>query len=167
MKQSRALVLNQDYTPISVLASKRAFAIWFKGHADIIHNYPVDEKVLKTVNKNYPAPSVIRINKYANIPYKRVPLTKNNVYKRDGFQCVYCGSKEKLTIDHVIPRSKGGRDSWKNLATACESCNSKKGDTVIEIPKGIKLFRPHHLMMLSKHMGIIVRDEWKKFLFMN
>lgn len=166
MKEAQALVLNKDYTPISVLPSKRAFAIYFKGQAEIIYNYPMEEKVLSTVKKNYPAPSVIRITNYAKIPYKRVPLTKGNVFKRDGNRCVYCGNDKDLTIDHVIPRSKGGRDTWDNLATACSPCNSKKGDTVIEVPEGIKLYRPHYLMMISKFIGVNVREEWKDYLFM-
>ncbi len=163
----RALVLNKDYTPISTLPSTRAFAIVYKGHADVVYFYPEDEYVLTTPNDAYPAPSVIRVNKYANVPYRKVPLTKSNIFKRDGYKCVYCGSKNNLTLDHVVPQSKGGKDSWDNLVTACKRCNAEKGDKIIEVPDHIKMYRPHYLLMMIKNASGQIRERWKDFLFMN
>lgn len=163
----KALILNSDYTPISILPSARAFAIYYKGHADVIYTYPESEYTLSSPNDEYPAPSVIRVNEYADVPYRKVPLTKQNVFKRDNFTCVYCGSKENLTIDHVKPQSKGGKDTWDNLVTACKPCNAKKGDKIIEMPEDLKIYRPHYLLMMSKLGTGNVRTEWKDFLFMN
>lgn len=163
----KTLVLNSDYTPISILKAVRAFAICYKGHADPIWYYDEDEYVLNSPNDEYPAPSVIRVNEYANIPYRKVPLTKQNVFKRDNYECVYCGSKENLTLDHVKPQSKGGKDTWENLVTACKPCNAKKGDKIIELPDNLKIYRPHYLLMMSKLGNNNVRDEWKDYLFLN
>lgn len=162
----KALVLNSDYTPINMLSCLRAFAIVVKGHADVIRNYPEEERVLHGATRTYPAPSVIRVNERAKVPYRRVPLTRTNILKRDGHACVYCGSTENLTLDHVTPKSKGGRDSWDNLVTACKPCNSKKGDSIIDLPEEIKVYKPHYLIMMSKLSGK-VRDEWKPYLFLS
>jgi 5-methylcytosine-specific restriction endonuclease McrA len=80
--------------------------------------------------KNFPMPSVIRLNRYVNAPYKGVNLTRQNIFKRDNFECQYCGTRRDLTIDHVVPRAKGGLDSWLNLVTACKRCNAKKEITI-------------------------------------
>ena len=166
MKKELCLVLDNSYMPRSIISSQRAFVIKYKGNAEIIENYPT---YFSTPNTDmvYPKPCVIRILKYINLEYKNVPLTKNNVFKRDDNTCVYCGEKDikKLTIDHVYPKSKGGKDSWDNVVTACNKCNNVKADLTIEEwgrehpnPK-----RPHYLMLLRNLKKI--PENWKKYLF--
>ncbi len=165
-KDTQCLVLDSSYMPRSVITTERAFCIHFKGNCEIVHNHPT---YFKTVNKNiaYPKPSIIRVFSYIKMQYNRVPLSRNNIYKRDGYRCVYCGSESRssFTLDHVVPKSKGGKDSWDNLVTACEKCNGEKANLTIEEwgrehprPK-----RPHFLMLLKRVRHI--PEEWKPYIF--
>jgi 5-methylcytosine-specific restriction endonuclease McrA len=111
-------------------------------------------------------PAVIRLNRYVNIPYKGVALTRQNVFKRDSFECLYCGKNHDLTLDHVKPRSRGGKSSWDNLATACKRCNAYKGDYTPE-ERGIELrykpFKPSYVMFLRDYSGFHC-EEWCPYL---
>ncbi len=116
-----------------------------------------------------PFPSVIRLARYIKIPFKKIELSRRNILKRDGYRCQYCGVKShELTIDHIIPKSRGGNDSWDNLVSACKECNNKKADRTPE-EAGISLFkkprRPHHILFITQYMGK-VDENWKPFLFM-
>lgn len=158
------LVLNADYTPLSVCTIERAFLLLYLNKADMIST--VQNKALRTIQKSYPFPSVIKIKQYIQVPYKGVVLTRQNVFKRDCYKCQYCGSNKDLTLDHLIPKSKGGKSSWTNLVTACKRCNSHKGDFSPE-EVGLKLqskpIRPSYVMFLrisSKYLN----DDWIPFL---
>ena len=120
------LVLNQDFTPLTVCSVQRAFMLIFLNKAELLNE--VTDKKLRSVTQSFPFPSVIKINRYINMPYKGVVMTRHNIFKRDGNQCQYCGTNKDLTLDHLIPRSKGGKSSWTNLVTACKKCNARKGD---------------------------------------
>lgn len=165
---SQTLVIDNSWLPRSVISSLRAFTIKYKGNCEIIHEHPEKFKIINPEVEIY-KPSVILVNSYINAPYRKVPLTRINVFKRDNFTCVYCGStkREDLTIDHVIPQSKGGPNTWNNLVTACKSCNSEKSDlTLEEYGKSIpKPSRPHYLMLLKTVSNI--PEEWKPFLFLD
>lgn len=162
-KFRKTLVVDSSFIARSVISAERAFVIHYKGNAEIIADHP---ESFGLVNKDLDIkrPSIIRVYKYVNT-YKNVSLTRENVFKRDNHECVYCGSCKNLTIDHVIPRSKGGKDSWDNLVTACRSCNAEKADLTLEeygkeIPQPKK---PHYLMLMRQMEDI--PEEWKKFLF--
>ena len=106
---------------------------------------------------------------YLYLNRKNIPLTRKNIFYRDNNTCQYCGkSKCQLTIDHIIPKHKGGEDNWKNLVTSCNRCNSKKGNFYIE-ELGMKLIkkpiRPHYLMYLQK-FALNEYNNWKPYLFM-
>ena len=165
-KDTQCLVLDSSYMARSVISTERAFVINFKGNAEIVHNHPT---YFGTVNKNiaYPKPSIIRVFRYVKLEYNKVPLTRSNIYKRDGYKCVYCGNgtKSALTLDHVVPQSKGGRDSWENLVTACQPCNGEKANLTIEEwgKKDPSPKRPHFLMLLKNIKYI--PPEWKPYLF--
>ena len=119
------LVLNADDTPIHVASVRRAFLLVHKGKAVIV-SYD-ENRPITTPNAKYKRPTIIRLTRYVYIPFKKTaPLTRKNIFKRDGNQCVYCPSTKNLTIDHVMPRSRGGGDTWDNLVTACLKCNGKK-----------------------------------------
>jgi 5-methylcytosine-specific restriction endonuclease McrA len=122
----KVLVLNQDYRALTVCSVQRAFLLVYMDKAELVSN--ANNIYLRTVTNLFPAPSIIRLHSYVNLPYKGVVLSRQNVFKRDGHNCQYCGTHQDLTLDHVIPRSRGGLTSWDNLVAACKHCNSKKGD---------------------------------------
>ncbi|MBN1638347.1 MAG: HNH endonuclease [Ignavibacteriales bacterium] len=113
-------------------------------------------------------PNVIRLNNFIKIPYKRIILSRKNILKRDGHKCVYCGRGDlQLTLDHIIPRSRGGGDTWENLVAACLKCNNKKGDrTPQEANMRLKVipYRPNHIMFIMKTVNRL-DESWKPFLF--
>ncbi len=161
------LILNQSYEPISVCSGKKAVLLLFLTKAEIVTKR--DGLLLRSISASLPYPSVIRLLRFVHIPYKRIELTRKNIHYRDESRCQYCGAKTKdLTIDHVVPKSRGGVDTWENLVTACKKCNNKKGN---RMPKeaGMKLinapYRPNHLMFLKKFINK-EREDWKQFLFM-
>ncbi|MEO0895554.1 MAG: HNH endonuclease [Bacteroidota bacterium] len=164
---NQVLVLNQDYQAISLVDFQRAFILVLLKKADTVETY-TDQKI-RTVKAEFDFPSVIRLTSYVNLPYKKINLTRHNIFRRDGNRCVYCGSRERLTLDHVIPRAKGGRTTWNNLVTACYKCNSKKGDLDLQ-DSGLELktqpYRPSFIMFLSQFSGKI-DQSWKPYLLMS
>ena len=161
------LVLNQNYEPLSVCSARRAFLLLFLGKAEMIE--PCDGIKIRTVTTRYPLPSVVRLGRYIKAPRKSVVLTRKNVLIRDNFTCCYCGShRGPMTVDHIIPKNRGGQDSWENLVCACDRCNNKKGDRKLT-SAGMKLLRkpirPNHITYIQRFIGT-VDDRWKPFLFM-
>lgn len=123
-----ALVLNADYRPLSYFplslwSWQDAVRAVFSDKVDIISYY--DQKI-HSPSFEMNIPSVISLKEYVKQD-REVAFTRFNLFLRDGFECVYCGSKKELTFDHVIPRSMGGKTNWENIVAACTSCNSKKG----------------------------------------
>lgn len=127
-----------------------------------------DKKAIHSISKSYPWPSVVRLNDYIKVPYKKIILTRRNILKRDGHKCGYCGRADlPLTIDHVIPKSKGGDDCWENLVAACLPCNNRKGNRSPEEAKlklKIKPYAPSHIMFIKNSAGRL-DDNWKQYLF--
>ncbi|MCH8567894.1 MAG: HNH endonuclease [Balneolales bacterium] len=166
MLDANVLILNQDYQPLSVVNVKKSMHLLVLNKAEMIHDYP--QRKIKTMRQTFHYPSVIRLNKYARIPFQYIVLSRKNVMKRDGLKCQYCASTRDLTIDHIIPRSRGGQDSWENLTTACNSCNNKKGNKTPE-EAGMKLrkkpYRPSHILFLREYLGTI-EETWKPYLYM-
>lgn len=160
------LVLNKDYQPLSVCSVHRSMKLLFMDKAELLHDYP--ERKIRTVRKEYSYPSVIRLRRYINLPYKNIVLSRHNIMKRDGNRCLYCGSRQNLTIDHVMPRSRGGRDTWENLATACNDCNVRKGDLTpgeANMELSQEPFQPVHITFFQSLLGAI-EDDWKPYLYM-
>ena len=119
-----------------------------------------------TVDKEFSIPAVVRLQNYINVPYRGVELTRSNVFKRDAHQCQYCGSEKDLSIDHVMPRSRGGGSNWKNLVTACKPCNARKGDYTPDeanMPLNMQPFKPSYLMFLRDFSGFKY-EEWMPYL---
>lgn len=160
----KVLVLNYDFNPISVCTVQRAFILTYLKKTELVKS--ANGYKLHSVTDSFPLPAVIRLKKYVHIPYKGVALTRQNIFKRDHFVCQYCGTGKDLTLDHVIPRSKGGRSTWDNLITACRRCNSRKGDYSPD-QAGIKLmtkpFKPTYMMFLRDYSGYHC-EEWLPFL---
>lgn len=162
----KALVLETSDEPRSILTTERAFAIVYKGNAVVVKEHPIPFGIVRkdiTIMK----PSIIRrTNGYKNVPHRSVSLSRKNIFARDEHTCVYCGSKNRqtLTIDHVVPKAHGGRDTWENLVTACFDCNQEKADLTVEewgMPDP-KPRRPHYLLLMKK--SGYIPPEWKKYL---
>jgi 5-methylcytosine-specific restriction endonuclease McrA len=128
--EKRVLVLNLDHYPVAVVTVQKAMVLLLLEKAQVLSAYELLE--IRTVTRTFTYPAVIRLAQYKHIPYKGVLLNRANLFRRDRGQCQYCGSFKQLTIDHVIPRSKGGKTSWTNLVTACNRCNVLKGDKTLE-----------------------------------
>lgn len=161
---SRTLVLNLDYTPISVCTVQRAFLLVYLEKAELVKKNSLYN--LHTVDNTYAMPSVIKLKRYISIPYKGVILSRENVFRRDGYQCQYCGTNKELTLDHVVPKAKGGSTAWNNLVTACKRCNSKKGDFSPEeagFELNIRPYKPSYVMFIRDFSGYAY-DEWMPFL---
>ncbi len=124
--EKRVLVLNLDHSPVAVVTVQKAMVLLLLEKASCLSAYEYLE--IRTVRRRFDYPAVICLNHFKNIPYRGVLLNRNNLFRRDKGECQYCGSKKQLTIDHIIPRSKGGKTNWTNLVTACHRCNAVKGD---------------------------------------
>lgn len=121
------LVLNATYEPINVCTVRRAVVLLLKQKAELVERSTWD---LHAESLTLARPVVIRLTAYVKVPrdtHKR-KITRRAVFARDGWTCQYCGSRTNLTVDHVIPRSKGGGSSWENIVAACAPCNRRKGD---------------------------------------
>lgn len=163
---SDVLVLNQDYQPLSICSVQRSVKLLFLEKAELLHDDP--DKVIRTVNDEYTYPSVIRLRRYINLPYAKIVLSRRNVMKRDRHTCQYCGTKSDLTLDHVLPRSRGGKDSWENLVTACNQCNVKKGNRTPDeasMHLNVEPYRPVHITFFQNLLGG-VQEHWKPYLYM-
>lgn len=148
---SRVLVLNASFEPLNITSWKRAVLLILKQKAVMVSH------------------SVIRLVEYIKLPLSKMRVMRPSralVYKRDGHKCQYCGSTRRLTIDHVLPRSRGGGNTWDNLVVACSSCNTKKGDKLLE-QTGMKLARKpkapfNKASFTAEHDGT---DEWREYVF--
>jgi len=140
----------------------------YLGKAEIIKQD--NKKKIRSVSFYYNWPSVIRLGRFVKVPYKRVVLTRKNILRRDSYKCGYCGRGDlRLTIDHIIPKARGGMDSWDNLISACTVCNNKKGDRTPEeanMMMLVKPFKPSHIMFIKNVVGKI-DDNWKPYLYLS
>jgi 5-methylcytosine-specific restriction endonuclease McrA len=119
----RALVLNATYDPLCVVSVRRAVVLVLKHKAEIVHQ---DGGAFHSERSTIPIPSVIRLKYFVKVPYRaRTSLSRRAVFVRDSFMCQYCGSAAE-NVDHVIPRSRGGKHAWDNVVAACRACNTRK-----------------------------------------
>src|SRR6059036_2331433 len=127
----QVLVLNASYEPLNVTTVRRAHVLVFKGKAEVIEE--LDEP-LRSATVTFPRPHVIRLVQYVRVPRTlQRKISRRALFARDEWRCVYCGSTAgRLTLDHVVPRSKGGESVWENVVTACAPCNLRKGDRLLE-----------------------------------
>lgn len=161
------LLLNQNYEPLQVCSARRAIVLIFQGKAEMIT--PANGLRLRTVSTSYALPSVVRLWRYRKVPFRRIMLSRKNIFTRDGNRCQYCKtSRGPLTLDHVIPKTMGGDDTWENLVCACAKCNNKKGDRTPE-QAGMKLLkrpaRPNFITFIQRNVAI--GNQWRPFLFMD
>jgi len=176
------LVLNASYEPLSIASTKRALKLITKGTAKSLEDHEDvtiytsrmwDEMSGEYIDVDVKLPSVIKLLRYRNIPMRVQVLSRKNIYIRDQFTCQYCNKQfaySALTLDHVHPQSKGGKNTWENLATSCQSCNRKKGDRLLSEISDMKLIRQlkpatlHTSREILRNMGK-ADPKWKTYLY--
>jgi 5-methylcytosine-specific restriction endonuclease McrA len=171
---AQVLVLNSDYCPLNVTDIARAVRLLFVGKAETVHprtDAQGNGIELRAETWSIPIPSIIRLLYHIKKARKRVALTKKHLLLRDDYICGYCGregDRRTMTVDHVIPRSLGGKSTWENLVAACEPCNGRKRDRTPEqagMPLRKKPKEPAYIpfIVVKKHTA---DDEWIKYLTM-
>ena len=161
------LVLNQNYEPLNICNVRRALVLVFSGKAEILEQNVVG---ISTSRDVYPAPTVIRLTYFIRRPRPRVKLTRREILIRDHHTCQYCGHRgNDLTIDHVIPRSRGGLHTWDNVVAACRPCNHRKGGKSIGEARMSLRNQPLEpragaYYCIERRLDTSMHREWQKFL---
>jgi len=159
----KVLVLNSTHMPINITTWQRAMVLLYKGRAAGI------EYNGRLVNGQYRLPEIIKLINYVPLSYTDVVLSRKSIYLRDNHVCQYCGkSGGNLTIDHIVPRSRGGEDSWENMVVCCSRCNNRKGSKTLE-EAGMKLigmpYRPPSSLYLHMTRLSGVPESWYNYFF--
>jgi 5-methylcytosine-specific restriction endonuclease McrA len=158
------LVLNQNYQPLNVCNARRALILVGLGKAELMAN---GRGQVHSVTRTFSIPSVIRLIYMVKRPLMRRRLSRRSVFYRDGFTCQYCGEETRLlTLDHIMPRSRGGPHQWENVVSACIPCNhSKAGSTPKEADMRLlrqpRAPRPDPYAMFHQRT---ILDEWRQFI---
>ena len=160
------LVLNQNYEPLNICRARRAIVLLYHGKAEILEN---GSGFIHSANDIFLLPSVIRLAYMIKRPRHERKLTRLEVFNRDQYTCQYCSKETRqLTLDHVIPRYRGGEHTWENVVSACVPCNRRKAGRTPEqagmklihqpsLPKGnISFYIPYHYLQ--------TQNEWQKYL---
>lgn len=169
---SNTLLLSQGYLPIATISWQRAITLLFQDKVEVIEEY--DGKDLHSTSIHFKMPAVVRlINKIRRSKKQHIKFSRANIYTRDGWKCQYCGKKGKssdLNLDHVTPRSKGGKTCWENIVTSCIECNNKKKDKS-PTQAGMKLrkrpYTPTWLPMFSIQFKGSIPDQWTSYIYWN
>ena len=165
----QVLVLNAGYEPLSLVSVRRAVVLLLREKAEMLE---ATQQMLYSSSYAMPVPLVIRLVHYVRLPHRRVPPTRAAIMLRDTYTCQYCTDKPGqllLTVDHVIPRSRGGEHTWTNLVTACKRCNQRKGNALAE-EVGMHLvrrpFEPSYvaLVLLSNP---VAAERWEQLIGAN
>jgi len=180
------LVLNRHWTAVHVCTVRRALTLLFQDLARVVtEDYQAYDfqswRDLSALNPErglhihtpqfaLRVPQVIVLARYNRIPPRRLRFNRRNIFLRDGFTCQYCGarpSRDEVTLDHIVPRSRGGQSMWSNIVVACMKCNTRKGDHLLE-EAGMKLLRrpktPHWLSCLNFVPAPSDRSVWQRFV---
>lgn len=160
---SQALVLNASYEPLCTVSTRRALLLSLERKAEVLHD---TGGVFRSARITLAEPSVVRLCHYVRVPYQaRIALNRRAVFARDNHRCQYCGASAE-NIDHVIPRSKGGRHTWDNVVAACRPCNTAKRDRLLE-DSGMRLRRPPTAPRERAWILVasgVVRPDWEPYL---
>ena len=158
------LVLNASYEYLNVTSLRRAIKLLYKDKAEMVE--VVEGEMIASCHHDHDLPSVIRMNYYIRRPYREVPLSRRNLLERDGHVCQYCGGHGD-TIDHIMPRSRGGEDSWTNCVCACAPCNRKKKNMTPEEAEMDLLSVPHKPSAIPwlRNRKVRTRKDWGRYLY--
>lgn len=160
------LVLNHNFEPLNICSIQRGMALLLLDKAEVLR---YSETVLRTTESEYTIPSVLRLHEVVRRPLPELKISRKSVLARDGYTCVYCGSRESLTIDHVFPRHRGGETTWENVVCCCLRCNNKKGSRT---PQECNMRLPHPprkpryvpYISFPRFVSAVRRPEWREFL---
>lgn len=161
------LLLNASYEPLKVISWQRAVTLFFMGKVEVVEEY---DHHIRSVSLVLRAPAVVRLLQFVKIGRKSPPLCRANILARDDFECQYCGhelSSKEATLDHVVPRSQGGRTSWENIVCCCPSCNRRKGGRTPAEARMLlrkKPVKPDWLPVLNMRLNGKVPLSWQLFL---
>ncbi len=160
----KVLVLNTTYEPLNVCSLRRALVLMLKDKAEVIEDSPT---TVRSERASFTVPHVIRLRSYVSVPRAACRrISRRAVFARDQFRCQYCGAQKRLTVDHVVPRSKGGGDGWDNVVTSCAPCNLRKGDRLLPAD-GLTLARkprpPEPFSFIFTEVEHI-HDSWRPYL---
>ena len=156
----KVLVLNADFTPINITSVYKGFTLVNKGKAEVIK---ASENPIVSGMKEFVRPLIIRLLNFVKFRINKLRINRQRIYKRDNNECTYCGSKKNLTIDHIIPKSRGGQNTWMNLVTCCSSCNRLKGDKTPEEASMKLNTRPYEPTIFSEILNSSVGQVWNEF----
>src|SRR6059058_2675086 len=161
----QVLVLNASYEPLNVCSVRRAHVLVYKGKAEVIERL---DRPLASATTTFPWPHVIRLVTYIRVPRAvQRKISRRALFARDGWRCVYCGSAGgRLTLDHVVPRSRGGDSVWENVVTSCAPCNLRKGNRTLE-ESGLKLHthpRPPTPVLFIRLAAPKIPHGWRQYL---
>ncbi len=160
------LVLNQTYEPLNVCRARRAVVLIYRGKAEMLEN---GSGFIHSANELFPLPSVIRLASMIKRPRPERKLTRQEIFNRDKYTCQYCGKPiQQLTLDHVIPRHRGGEHTWENVVSACVSCNRRKAGRTPQ-QAGMRLLRPpshprSKIPCYIPYRYLQTQDNWLKYL---
>ena len=160
------LVLNQSYEPLAVCRARRAVVLIYQGKAEMLEN---GFGFIHSATDSFPLPSVIRLAHLIKRPRRERKLTRFEIFDRDHYTCQYCGAETKqLTLDHILPRYRGGQHTWENVVSACVSCNRRKAGRTPQEAR-MRLTRPPAYPHANPFFSIPyhyrqTRNEWQKYL---
>ena len=163
---ARVLILNASFEPLHVCSVKRAVGLLMHDVAERVEDA---ETVLRTPTSVFPVPSVVRLKRYIKRPHRqKVAFNRRNVFRRDDHACQYCGRRgNDLTLDHVLPRSRGGATSWENVVACCRGCNARKRDRTPDEARMQLKRRPYApRFMFTSAYGLLpdIDTSWRKYL---
>lgn len=193
--QTNVLALNRNFLAVQVITAKRAFCLLYKDLAEVIHvesgaycSYSFEtwrdlsdlkitmgerrdhEDWVRSVHFEIQVPRVIRLTSYDRVPRNTVKFSRRNIFLRDGHRCQYCGNRfstPRLSLDHVVPKSQGGGDTWENIVCACKKCNVNKGGRT-PAEAGMKLLqkpvKPKRSPLLNRQLSLSKYESWKNFI---
>ena len=160
------LVLNGNFEPLNICSAQRGMTLLLLGKAEVLK---WNDETMRSVDNEFRVPSVLRLHTSIRRPLPELKISRKSVLARDCYQCVYCGSREILTIDHVFPRSRGGETTWENVVTSCLRCNNKKGSKTPQ-ECGLRLphppRKPRYVPYISfpRFVSAVRKPEWREFL---
>ena len=160
------LVLNGNFEPLNICSVARGMTLLFLGKAEVLR---YSDARVRSAEDSFAIPSVLRLHEVVRRPLPELKISRKSVLARDSYTCVYCGSRETLTIDHVFPRHRGGENTWENVVCSCLKCNNKKGNRTPQ-ECGLRLphppRKPRYIPYISfpRFVSAVKRPEWREFL---
>ena len=163
---SGVLVLNQNFEPLNICSIQRGLTLLLLDKVEVLRFSDVS---MRSAEDEFLVPSVLRLHESVKRPLPQLKISRKSVLARDGYTCVYCGSRDTLTLDHVFPRHRGGETTWENVVCSCLKCNNKKGartpsECGMRLPSPPR--KPRYVPYISfpRFVSAVRRPEWREFL---